>query len=236
MENNKITLVPKIGTIFYDETIDNTVILSNITNESYCPPILTFCTLQNSNSIERFCYSFDMSSENESRLRRLYVNGFNKSLIPQEVTRDNVKVNDPLISNRGLVFVMGLEKEVITCVDVSGVIRLYALEHDGFLYKRDDIIPSNYLKHVLYRASFMYRRKSKLINISTEKACELYSSDKYYNDTQGIKELAFTSLRNACKIQLKRNLVFGKKLDLSSLEFINCINNNIELVNHHGAQ
>lgn len=71
----------------------------------------------------------------------------------------------------------------------------------------------------------MYRRKSKLINISTEKAYELYSSDKYDNDTQGIKELAFTSLRNACKIQLKRNLVFGKKIDLSSLEFINCVIN-----------
>lgn len=235
MEKNKITLVPKIGTIFYDETIDNTVILSNITNESDCPPILTFCTLQNSNSIERFCYSFDMSSENESRLRRLYVNGFNKSLIPQEVTRDNVKVNDPLIGDWGLVFVMGLLTTVAVCVDTRGFIRLCRLGNNQ-LFKRDDIIPSNYLKNVLYRASFMYRRKSKLINISTEKAYELYSSDKYDNDTQGIKELAFTSLRNACKIQLKRNLVFGKKLDLSSLEFINCVNNNIELVNHHGAQ
>lgn len=84
MEKNKITLVPKIGTIFYDETIDNTVILSKVTNELNRPPILTFCTLQNPNAIERFCYSFDMSSGNESRLRRLYVNGFSKSLIPQE--------------------------------------------------------------------------------------------------------------------------------------------------------
>ena len=167
-----------------------------------------------------------MSSENESRLRRLYVNGFNKSLIPQEVTRDNVKVNDPLIGDWGLVFVMGLLTTVAVCVDTRGFVRLCRLGNNQ-LFKRDDIIPSNYLKNVLYRASFMYRRKSKLINISTEKAYELYSSDKYDNDIQGIKELAFTSLRNACKIQLKRNLVFGKKLDLSSLEFINCINNNI---------
>lgn len=124
------------------------------------------------------------------------------------------------------VFVMGLLTTVAVCVDTRGFIRLRRLGNNQ-LFKRDDIIPSNYLKNVLYRASFMYRRKSKLINISTEKAYELYSSDKYDNDTQGIKELAFTSLRNACKIQLKRNLVFGKKLDLSSLEFINCVKNNI---------
>ena len=222
-------MVPKIGTIFYDETIDNTVVLTNAVNESDYPPILTFCTLSSPNTIERFCYSFEMSDRNKSRFRNMNVSGFDKSFIPQKATRDNISANDPLITTRGLVFVMGFKKEVITCVDVSGFIRLYDLEHDGLLYKRDGIIPSRFLKAVL-DGGFVYEEHSNLTNISTEKAYELYLSDKYacnIGDIQSLRELAFTSLANACKIQLKRNLVFGKKLDLSALEFTSCLDYNI---------